>query len=169
MQKLVTLQELMALDRAMQAAQQAASKRAATATAAKSAGLSAGASQQGPSRRQSEAFNPSGGGGAGAVRSQDINQESPDEATSRLKPASRAMLLHDTPAAAAAQVTTIAAGPAAAAAAVFVATPQTGPAPVGTPWTVANAALPAYPAQFTPQLPFMRPGPNRKCPFAWRG
>ncbi|KAL6749365.1 hypothetical protein V8C86DRAFT_1017561 [Haematococcus lacustris] len=26
--------------------------------------------------------------------------------------------------------------------------------PVGTPWTVNNAALPAYPAQFTPQMPF---------------
>jgi hypothetical protein len=28
------------------------------------------------------------------------------------------------------------------------------PKPMGTPWTVHNAALPAYPAQTTPQLPF---------------
>lgn len=26
----------------------------------------------------------------------------------------------------------------------------------GTPWTVNNAALPAYPAQFTPQMPFVK-------------
>lgn len=31
-----------------------------------------------------------------------------------------------------------------------------GPAvpPSGTPWTVNNAALPAYPAEFSPQMPF---------------
>jgi hypothetical protein len=44
---------------------------------------------------------------------------------------------------------------------------QDTPAPaaqmIGTPWTVNNAALPAYPAQFTPQLPYTLAAPPGGC------
>eukprot|EP00955_Chlamydomonas_euryale_P053934 355645-Chlamydomonas_euryale.AAC.37 len=41
--------------------------------------------------------------------------------------------------------------------------------PQGTPWTVANAALPAYPPLFTPQLPFKSTGAQLPQSTAWRG